>query len=46
MCSSVAIGAYTGPLIVCGGAVDVVELFVDVAGQGGAVCVEDAKSMI
>ena len=46
VCSSVAIGAYTGPLIVCGGAVDVVELFVDVAGQGGAVCVEDAKSMI
>ena len=35
VCSSVAIGAYTGPLIVCGGAVDVVELCVVVVdGQG------------
>ena len=44
VCSSVAIGAYTGPLIVFGCVEDVVELFV--AGQGAGVCVEEAKSMI
>ena len=37
LCSSVAIGAYTGPLVLFGGAVDV-----EVVG----VCVEEAKSMI
>ena len=44
MCSSVAIGAYTGPLVLSGGAVDVVELLV--VGQFVGVCVEEAKSMI
>ena len=44
VCSSVAIGAYTGPLVVSGCAEDVVELYV--AGQGASVCVEEAKSMI
>ena len=49
VCSRVAMGAYTGPLIVCGGgsAVDVVELcVVVVAGQGCVVLDEDSKSMI
>ena len=49
VCSNVAMGAYTGPLIVCGGgsAVDVVvELCVVVAGQGCVVLVDGSKFMI
>ena len=46
VCSNVAMGAYTGPLIVCGGGSVVVELCVVLAGQDCVVLVDGSKFMI